>query len=118
MSKSQFMKLLQKKRANSNSAELDFANIQFEKDPWDAVLVPEEPDPSYYDTYEDYEAAMKRWALLLSNELPIIPPHASQLKDLIPIQTVVSGNDRDRVGGEDESGIHVSSRSNKYCSIL
>jgi len=61
--------------------------LQYEKEPWDSVLVPQEPDPSLYETYEDYECSMKRWAALCMN-LPIIPPHAKQLKDLIPIQKV------------------------------
>jgi len=93
MSKAQFMKILQKKRANSaNSSSSvpiddDLRQMLFDKEPWDSTLVPEEPSPYLYDTYEEYEAAMKRWALLCT-QLAAIPPHASQLKDLIPIQTI------------------------------
>jgi hypothetical protein len=34
----------------------------------------------------EYEAAMKRWSVLCYQKLPVIPPHAKQLKELIPIQ--------------------------------
>lgn len=30
---------------------------------------------------------MKRWSAIAISQLNVIPPHASQLKDLIPIQT-------------------------------
>ena len=56
-------------------------------DPWDSVLVPTMPNPLDYDTYVDYEEALLRWALLCSR-LPFLPPHAEQLKEIIPIQPV------------------------------
>jgi hypothetical protein len=79
------MKLIEKKKGVN---DLDSKKFQWPSESWDAVLVPQEPDPYFYDSYEEYEAAMKRWALLVSEQLPVLPPHASQLKDLIPIQSI------------------------------
>ncbi|KAL6045759.1 U3 small nucleolar ribonucleoprotein MPP10 [Balamuthia mandrillaris] len=61
-----------------------------ENDPWDAVLVPPEPEPEEYDTFEEYEHALQRWARLCNATLPVIPPHATQLEQLIPIQSVAT----------------------------
>ncbi len=43
----QFMKLFEKKKA-----EVDPNKFVWPTDSWDAYLIPQEPDPSYYDTYE------------------------------------------------------------------
>lgn len=59
----------------------------FQVDPWDSVMVPQMPYPLDYDTFVDYEEALLRWTLLCSS-LPFLPPHATQLKELIPIQPV------------------------------
>jgi hypothetical protein len=38
--------------------EVDFKELQFERDPWDSTLVPAEPDPAYFDTFEGLASAM------------------------------------------------------------
>jgi hypothetical protein len=48
-SRGQFMKLIEKRRGN---ADLDTKKFIFPKESWDSVLVPPEPDPSYYDSFE------------------------------------------------------------------
>lgn len=58
-----------------------------DSDPWGSVLVPQEPSPSAYATFEEYEAALQNWACLCSCSLPIIPPHPSQLESIILLQT-------------------------------
>lgn len=41
---------------------------------WGSTLVPQEPKPYMYDTYEDYLSATKRWTNALNNlELPLHP---------------------------------------------
>lgn len=53
-------------------------------DPWEATLIPPEPRPEHYTTFEEYEKAMQRWAFICSN-LSFLPPHPSQLQDLLDI---------------------------------
>jgi hypothetical protein len=36
-------------------------------DSWDSYLIPEEPDPSYYDSFQHYEDAMLRFVFRLRN---------------------------------------------------
>jgi len=57
-------------------------------DPWEATLIPTEPDPTLFDSYKDYEAALQRWAILCSR-VDFVPPHAYQLADVIPIAVPV-----------------------------
>ncbi|KYQ93311.1 hypothetical protein DLAC_05978 [Tieghemostelium lacteum] len=66
---------------------IDINLIENSQEPWDALVVPQEPQPMDYDTFEDYDEALCRWASICS-QLPIFPPHATQLRDLIPIQSV------------------------------
>lgn len=54
-------------------------------DPWETFLVPQEPDPRDFDTFQDFEAAFIRWASACSQKLAFLPPHANQLEDMIPI---------------------------------
>jgi hypothetical protein len=54
------------------------------RDPWDAQLVPIEPDPEDFDTFEEFEAAMRRWGNLVS-QIEVIPMHATQLPHVIPL---------------------------------
>jgi hypothetical protein len=46
--------------------------------------VPQEPSPKDFDTFVDFEAALKRWASVVS-QLQFIPPNAKQLNELAPI---------------------------------
>jgi len=54
------------------------------RDPWDAILIPTEPDPEDFDTFEAFEAAMRRWGHLVS-QIEVIPMHARQLPSVIPL---------------------------------
>jgi hypothetical protein len=45
----QFIKVIEKRKVNS---DLTPENLVFPKESWDAYLIPEEPDPAYYDIYE------------------------------------------------------------------
>ena len=58
-------------------------------DPWDTTLVPVEPEPELFDTFVEYEKAMRRWAFVCTNYMSIVPPHPSQLSNLILLQTAV-----------------------------
>ena len=57
------------------------------EDPWDAVLVPGEPDPDHFKTFEEYEAAMLRWADVCTRQSRVLPPSARPLELLIPLQS-------------------------------
>ncbi|KAF2070855.1 hypothetical protein CYY_007826 [Polysphondylium violaceum] len=73
-----------------DSAEYDLnliKDLENASEPWDSLLVPQEPQPADYDTFEDYDDALVRWAAICST-LSFFPPHASQLRDLIPIQSI------------------------------
>jgi len=52
------------------------------EDPWDAVLVPPEPDPMFYESYDQYELAMERWHSECVKRMPYIVPNVSQMPDL------------------------------------
>ena len=56
--------------------------------PWEAQLVPPEPDPHLYLTYEDYEEALGNWALCCMKNLRLIPPHPRQLEELCGLKPV------------------------------
>eukprot|EP01105_Mastigella_eilhardi_P003133 TRINITY_DN1399_c0_g1_i6.p1 TRINITY_DN1399_c0_g1~~TRINITY_DN1399_c0_g1_i6.p1 ORF type:complete len:968 (-),score=152.90 TRINITY_DN1399_c0_g1_i6:36-2918(-) len=64
------------------SDEEDFQWLPLKVDPWEAVLYPKEPLPSYYETFAQYESAMRRWAALFVGHVLLVPPHASQLESL------------------------------------
>ena len=52
------------------------------QDPWDATLVPPEPNPCYYESIDQYELAMQRWHGECCRRLPFLLPHATQLPAL------------------------------------
>ncbi|KAN0055710.1 hypothetical protein ACTA71_011593 [Dictyostelium dimigraforme] len=72
-----------------NYSEFSLLKDQLESsgEPWDSLLIPQEPQPIDYNTFEEYDDALMRWASICS-QLPVFPPHPSQLKDLIPIQSI------------------------------
>jgi hypothetical protein len=51
---------------------------------WDAQLLPIEPKPEFYETFEEYEEAMLRWSLVCYG-LPTLPPHAAQFQNLLGV---------------------------------
>eukprot|EP01133_Synstelium_polycarpum_P002516 gene2516-2875_t len=52
------------------------------RDPWDAQLVLVEPSPELYNTFEEYEYAMKNWAIETILKTSVLPPHSTQLVQL------------------------------------
>lgn len=57
----------------------------FAHDPWDAMLIPSEPDPSFYETEQQYQYSVQNWCKLV-RDMPLLPPHPDQLADLIGIK--------------------------------
>lgn len=54
-------------------------------DPWEATLIPPEPDPHFYEDFDQYELAMKRWyneCCKGDHRLRRMLPHPSQLKNM------------------------------------
>ncbi|KAN0034841.1 hypothetical protein ACTFIV_001374 [Dictyostelium citrinum] len=72
---------------NYNEFSLLKDQLESSSEPWDSLLIPQEPQPIDYNTFEEYDDALMRWASICS-QLPVFPPHPSQLKDLIPIQSI------------------------------
>jgi hypothetical protein len=74
--------------ANSNSAASSYdgpyQRAQLDRDPWDALLVPPQPSPHAFDTFEAYELAMQRWACACYDCVETMPPHARQLHEMLP----------------------------------
>lgn len=55
------------------------------EDPWEAVLVPPEPDPHFYEDFDQYELAMKKWyneCCQGEHKLRRMLPHPSQFKEM------------------------------------
>lgn len=64
---------------------------------WESNLVPLEPKPEFYATYEEYEKALIRWSVIcyrfvdLANfnffsSLPFLPPHPAQFQKLLGVK--------------------------------
>ncbi|PRP79025.1 hypothetical protein PROFUN_13186 [Planoprotostelium fungivorum] len=100
-------KLLDK---NANN-EQELNTIHLAHPPWDSSLLPTEPDPSIYNTFEEYEYAMQNWARICC-EVSVVPPHASQLKELIPITQYTETIDTDSASSTSESEEEVVVRGN------
>ena len=56
------------------------------------VYAADSPSPKSFATFDEYEAALLRWASLCSASLPAMPPHATQLPSLLPVRNVVDGD--------------------------
>jgi hypothetical protein len=84
--RSQIVKLLEKRKGNLFADLQTINQFSLKQDTWDSLLIPAEPDPAFFDTFQDYEQAMLRWTTLYHKAiLPSAPCHASQLTSLIPI---------------------------------
>ena len=61
---------------------------------WDSILVPAEPNPVNYNSYEDYKVAMLRWSALVAQTSPKIVPSPRQLPTLLQLSnhTLISPN--------------------------
>jgi len=55
-------------------------------DPWNTSLYPLEPDPDDYESFEEYELAMQRWATVCKSTLKNIPPHPRDLGNRLNIK--------------------------------
>ena len=49
-------------------------------DPWSAALVPPEPNPLFYEDYDQYELALQRWQVECCRTMATIVPHVAQLQ--------------------------------------
>eukprot|EP01117_Protostelium_nocturnum_P011312 TRINITY_DN4102_c0_g1_i1.p2 TRINITY_DN4102_c0_g1~~TRINITY_DN4102_c0_g1_i1.p2 ORF type:complete len:1240 (+),score=507.15 TRINITY_DN4102_c0_g1_i1:4158-7877(+) len=81
----QLAQLLHGRKTNPLKTDAEFAKLKMKEDPWDSKLLPQEPNPNNYPTFEDYEIAMKNWTRICESFSRSIPMKASQLKDVIPI---------------------------------
>eukprot|EP01103_Thecamoeba_quadrilineata_P014586 TRINITY_DN4387_c0_g1_i1.p1 TRINITY_DN4387_c0_g1~~TRINITY_DN4387_c0_g1_i1.p1 ORF type:complete len:1204 (+),score=268.71 TRINITY_DN4387_c0_g1_i1:6-3617(+) len=107
-----YEKLCQEFDKRSSMFEEDFDDFDvFEKekekdekraDTWETLLYPQEPDPNSYNTYQDYESALKKWAEVCAS-LTIIPPHAVQMQDLLNIPTALERKDKNKITQTKES---------------
>lgn len=53
------------------------------KDPWESILIPEEPSPHNFNSEQEYQEAMNNWVGICVKYTPLIPPHPYQLSTLI-----------------------------------
>jgi len=76
------------------------------KDPWNDQLILQEPIPEIYDSFEEYEFAMRNWSTELATKTPILPPHSTQFIQL-------PNKDKNGNGGvNDGNGLSHSSEDN------
>lgn len=66
-----------------------FGGFERQGNIWDLQLIPHEPVPELYATLPEFEAAYKRWAQVVADLLVVIPPHPSQLSQLLSLATAV-----------------------------
>ncbi|KAJ5069567.1 sca1 complex scaffold protein scaa [Anaeramoeba ignava] len=59
----------------------------FTKISWDQELIPEEPDPENYKTFEEFEIAFQKWSQIIMNTTSLIPPHAINFVDMFGLIT-------------------------------
>lgn len=77
-----------------NGRARDDEEMESEIPSWDSVLVPAEPNPVDYATYEDYKTAMLRWSALVAQTSPKIVPSPRQLPTLLQLSnhTLINPN--------------------------
>eukprot|EP01124_Arcella_intermedia_P006420 TRINITY_DN13783_c0_g1_i1.p1 TRINITY_DN13783_c0_g1~~TRINITY_DN13783_c0_g1_i1.p1 ORF type:complete len:1237 (+),score=280.43 TRINITY_DN13783_c0_g1_i1:374-3712(+) len=57
----------------------------YDSERWEAQLIPCEPDPLLYDSYEDYLRAMLSWTEVVMESIYYIPPNGKQLATVLPL---------------------------------
>jgi len=62
-------------------------NILDGEDTWESNLIPLEPKPEFYETFEEYERAMIRWSIIVMG-LDHLPPHSAQFQKLMGLRIV------------------------------
>ncbi|KAJ3446191.1 sca1 complex scaffold protein scaa [Anaeramoeba flamelloides] len=60
----------------------DTESIISENEPWNNKLIPEEPNPNNYKTFQEYEKALWRWSKIVLSSFKKIPPHASDFREI------------------------------------
>ncbi|KAJ6229255.1 sca1 complex scaffold protein scaa [Anaeramoeba flamelloides] len=60
----------------------DTESIISENEPWNNKLIPEEPNPNNYKTFQEYEKALRRWSKIVLSSFKKIPPHASDFREI------------------------------------
>ncbi|KAJ6229135.1 hypothetical protein M0813_08052 [Anaeramoeba flamelloides] len=71
----------------------DTISILGENEIWSNSLIPMEPDPYNYDSFDDYENALNEWSKIVMKSLSHIPPHASDFKKLHGLHDIESKNE-------------------------
>jgi len=62
-------------------------NLLDTEETWESSLIPLEPKPEFYDTFEEFEKAMIRWTIA-SIGLNQLPPHPAQFQKLLGLRIV------------------------------
>lgn len=57
-----------------------------EKVAWSSTLIPTRTQPTFYSSFEDYEAAMLSWGNHVDQLLTVVPPNAEQIGDLLNLK--------------------------------
>jgi hypothetical protein len=76
-----------KRSVMGSGSESSYGALLDMDDTWEAQLVPMEPKPEFYDTFEEYEKAMQRWCIACMG-LPLLPPHPAQFQKLLGLRIV------------------------------
>eukprot|EP01155_Anaeramoeba_flamelloides_P047272 Anaeramoba_flamelloidesc40273_g1_i1.p1 GENE.c40273_g1_i1~~c40273_g1_i1.p1 ORF type:complete len:314 (+),score=75.58 c40273_g1_i1:144-1085(+) len=59
---------------------IDIRTVLKHTDPWDTTLIPQEPKSKFYQTFDEYERAYRRWSKIVIKQSKYIPMHARQLQ--------------------------------------
>ncbi|KAJ6240897.1 sca1 complex scaffold protein scaa [Anaeramoeba flamelloides] len=80
-------KYLSKDPNENNEKQIDqnISKFLHEKEQWGSTLVPMEPSPDYYETFEEFERAYRRWTQIVSKNITTVPMHPLQLKKQIKL---------------------------------
>ncbi|KAJ6243389.1 sca1 complex scaffold protein scaa [Anaeramoeba flamelloides] len=75
------------KDPNKNDKKFEHGIKQWlnEEEQWGSTLVPKEPQPEYYKTFEEFERAYRRWSKIICKDVQIMPMHPFQLKKQIKL---------------------------------
>ncbi|KAJ3440281.1 sca1 complex scaffold protein scaa [Anaeramoeba flamelloides] len=68
-----------------------------ENEQWSSQLIPQEPKPNYYETFEEFERAYRRWYLIISKNIEQIPIHPLQLKKTNKLNSLNKQNKKNQI---------------------
>eukprot|EP01156_Anaeramoeba_ignava_P023085 Anaeramoba_ignava/c21302_g1_i1.p1 GENE.c21302_g1_i1~~c21302_g1_i1.p1 ORF type:complete len:1280 (-),score=443.77 c21302_g1_i1:143-3982(-) len=77
--------------------------VMTDHESWRNNLIPIEPEESHYDTFEEFEAAYKKWAQTIVKTTPQLPPHSTQLSEMYGLITANEIDERMRKRKEEEN---------------